>query len=123
MFKPDLEKAEELEIKFPTSIGCSYILRSGPLAVLDDFFFFSYLFLATHYGTQDLSSPTRNEPVPLQWKHRVLITALSGKSTNRIKSYDLIWVYVVHRVSGCLPIKIPGIEVGTSALAYKDFSQ
>ena len=72
---------------------------------------------------EDLSSPSRNEPVPLQWKHRVLITALSGKSTNRIKSYDLIWVYVVHRVSGCLPIKIPGIEVGTSALAYKDFSQ
>ena len=79
-FKPDLEKAEELEIKFPTSIGCSYILRSGPLAVLDDFFFFSYLFLATHYGTQDLSSPTRNEPVPLQWKCRVLTTGPSGKT-------------------------------------------
>ena len=74
-------------------------------------------------GMKDLSSLSRNEPVPLQWKCTVLITALSGKFTNRIKSYDLIWVYVVDRVSGCLPIKIPGIEVGTSALAYKDFSQ
>ena len=64
--------------------GFSNTLDSAFFVNLHRFILFIYLFiLAVPRGMCDLSSPVGGNPLPLQWKHKVLTTGPPGNSQHR----------------------------------------